>query len=87
MEIELFADAIDDLRYWKKSGNLAVQKRIQQLFSSMLESPFKGIGKPEQLKFGLSGKWSRRLTEKDRIIYEVAGDKINVYSLRGHYKK
>jgi toxin YoeB len=85
MEIELFADAIDDLEYWKRSGNTLVQKRIERLFSAMLATPFEGIGKPEILKFNLAGKWSRRITDKDRIIYEVSGEKIKIYSLRGHY--
>lgn len=86
MEIELFEDAIEDFKFWKKSGNKAVQKRIEQLFTSMLETPFEGIGKPEQLKYGLSGKWSRRITREDRIIYELLNDVIAVYSLRGHYE-
>jgi toxin YoeB len=86
MEIELFEDAITDLKYWKKSGNLIVQKRIEKLFRSIIETPFEGIGKPEALKYELSGKWSRRITDADRIVYEVTKDKILVYSLRGHYQ-
>ncbi len=85
MEIELFEDAIEDFIYWKKSGNLAVQKKIQQLFSSMRETPYAGTGKPEALKHNLSGKWSRRINGEHRIIYEVQGELIKVYSLKGHY--
>jgi len=51
----------------------------------MLETPFEGIGKPETLKFSLTGKWSRRINQEHRIIYEVEADFIKVYSLRGHY--
>lgn len=85
MEIELFEDAIQDFEYWKKSGNLAVQKKINQLFSSMQETPFAGIGKPEALKHNLSGKWSRRINGEHRIVYEVQDELIKVYSLKGHY--
>ena len=85
MEIELFEDAVEDFVYWKKSGNLAIQKKIQQLFSSMLETPYAGTGKPEALKHNLSGKWSRRINGEHRIIYEVQGELIKVYSLKGHY--
>ena len=86
MEIELFGDAIEDFKYWHKSGNLVIQKKIQQLFISIKENPFEGIGKPEALKYNLSGKWSRRINEEHRIVYEVADELIRVYSLRGHYK-
>lgn len=61
MEIELFADAIEDLNYWKKSGNLSIKKKIDQLFLSIAENPYEGLGKPELLKHNLSGKWSRRI--------------------------
>jgi toxin YoeB len=53
---------------------------------NILETPFSGIGKPEALKHELSGKWSRRITQSDRLIYEIAGNKIYVFSLRGHYE-
>ena len=44
-----------------------------------------GIGKPELLKYGLSGQWSRRINEEHRIIYDVINNVLNIYSLRGHY--
>ncbi len=87
MEIELFGDAIDDFDFWQTSGNKIIQKKIEQLFSSMLETPFQGVGKPEPLKYNLSGKWSRRITSEHRIVYEVADSLIKIYSLRGHYNK
>lgn len=87
MEVKLFADAIQDYKFWKKSGNKAVQKRISLLFSSAKETPYEGLGKPEPLKYDLSGKWSRRITQAHRMIYDVEGDTIRVFSLRGHYEK
>lgn len=85
MEIELLADAEEDLNYWKKSGNKAVQKKIHQLFADIKQHPYEGVGKPEPLKHSLTGKWSRRINYEHRMIYEVQADKILVYSLKGHY--
>lgn len=87
MEIEFSDKALEDKDYWKKSGNVAVQKKIKELLSTILKTPYEGIGKPELLKYDLSGKWSRRITQKDRLVYEVFENTIRVYSLKGHYDK
>jgi toxin YoeB len=56
MEAINFADeALADLDYWKKSGNIIILKRIRQLIQAIQNDPFKGIGKPEALKYSLSG--------------------------------
>ena len=86
MQIELHEKAITDFEFWYKSGNKSIQNKIKQLFADMLLHPFSGLGKPEQLKHKLTGKWSRRINQEHRIIYEVIGDDIFVYSLKGHYK-
>lgn len=85
MEIELLADAIEDFEYWKKSGNKIIQKKIHKLLTDITEHPFEGTGKPEQLKYNLAGKWSRRINQEHRIIYKVESDTIYIYSLKGHY--
>jgi toxin YoeB len=85
MEIDLYEKAERDFEFWKKSGDKVVQKKIQQLFADMKLHPFHGIGKPEPLKYNLSGKWSRRINGEHRVIYDVTDDTINVYSLKGHY--
>lgn len=85
MEVALDEIALEDLKFWKKSGNLAVQKKIQALIIAIQQSPYAGIGKPEALKHALSGKWSRRINNEHRIIYRVVDDKLFIYSLRGHY--
>lgn len=87
MEVIFIGKAEKDLKEWKQAGNVSVLKRIRKLIEEIQEKPFEGIGKPEPLRFGLSGKWSRRITEKDRIVYEIYKDKIKVYSLKGHYEK
>lgn len=86
MEIDLYEKAIRDFEYWKKSGNKAVQKKIQQILDDMKTHPYEGIGKPEPLKYKLTGRWSRRINSEHRIIYDVTDDIINIYSLRGHYE-
>ncbi len=86
MEIEYVDDALLDIQFWKKSGNKIVQKKIQQLLTDILRHPYQGIGKPEALKYELAGKWSRRINEEHRIIYEIKGETIYIYSLKGHYK-
>lgn len=86
MEIQFVDDSLLDIKFWKKSGNKAIQKKIEQLILAILEDPYDGIGKPEALKHEFSGKWSRRINEEHRIIYEVLGDVLYIYSLKGHYK-
>lgn len=86
MEIAFDEVALKDYEFWRKSGNKIIQKRIQDLLTSIIETPFTGIGKPEALRYGLSGKWSRRINqEHHRIIYSVNKDIIQIHSLKGHY--
>jgi toxin YoeB len=85
MEIEFTQRAFKDLQDWKKTGNTKIIKRITELTASILESPFSGIGKPEPLKYKYSGKWSRRINQEHRYIYEVRDEILYIFSLRGHY--
>ncbi|KQS90006.1 Txe/YoeB family addiction module toxin [Chryseobacterium sp. Leaf394] len=85
MEIEFTKQAHKDLEFWKKSGNKAVQKKISELLEDILQHPFQGIGKPEQLKHTLAGSWSRRINTEHRIVYEVIDETIFIESLKGHY--
>lgn len=87
MEIEFSDTAKEDLRFWKESGNKAIQKKITSLLESIVQDPFSGLGKPEPLKYQLSGYWSRRINKEHRIVYLVEGRKIFVASLRFHYKR
>ncbi|SEL57639.1 Txe/YoeB family addiction module toxin [Parapedobacter koreensis] len=90
MEVIYTPQAVEDLKYWKKSGNKVVQKKIQQLIVAIMESPFEGIGKPEPLKHELTGSCSRRITQEHRLVYEVhekdTSTILEIQSLRGHYK-
>ncbi|MFZ5553526.1 MAG: Txe/YoeB family addiction module toxin [Bacteroidota bacterium] len=85
MEVVLLPVALDHLEYWKKSGNKKAQARITELIKDILQHPFSGIGKPEPLRFELSGKWSRRITKEHRLVYAVQNNIVYVYSMKGHY--
>lgn len=85
MEVVLLPEAERHLKFWKKSGNQIIQKRITVLIKAILETPFDGIGKPEALKHQLVGKWSRRIDKEHRLIYSIQNQKLYIYSLKGHY--
>lgn len=85
MQVEVTPEAKEDLLFWQKTGNKVILKKIEQLTMSILEDPYQGIGKPEALKHSLSGKWSRRITQEHRYVYEIADDTLFVISLKGHY--
>lgn len=86
MEIEFTPQAEEDLFFWKRANKIAILKKIRTLLESILESPYSGIGKPEALKHELSGKWSRKITKSDRLIYQIVENKLYVFSLKGHYE-
>jgi toxin YoeB len=73
--------------FWKKSGNKAIQNKIRLLVIDIAKTPYSGLGKPEPLKHTLSGKWSRRISKEDRIIYEIDEFKnvVIIHSLKEHY--
>lgn len=85
MEIVFLPQALEDLQFWKKSGNEKVLKRIRELLENIQQTPFEGIGKPEALKHQLAGKWSRRITDEHRLVYKVEKERIIVYQVRFHY--
>lgn len=87
MEVVLLNQAKKDKEYWKKSGNVKIQKRISALLNDIKKHPFTGIGKPEPLKHNLQGLWSRRINDEHRLVYEVSDGMVYVYvlSMRHHY--
>lgn len=70
--------------YWQTQDKKTL-KRINKLISDVKRSPFDGIGKPEPLKENLSGFWSRRIDDINRLIYAVDDTAITVISCRYHY--
>jgi toxin YoeB len=84
MDIMFLDDAWQDYLYWQKTDK-KILKRINELIKDVQRSPFAGIGKPESLKFDLSGLWSRRITQEHRLIYQVKDDYIIIVQCRYHY--
>jgi toxin YoeB len=76
MEIIFSPDALEQLHYWKKSGNKKVIEKIKQLIEEIRLTPFAGTGKPEALKHNWNGYWSRRITSEHRLVYKVDDDTI-----------
>jgi toxin YoeB len=74
MNIEFTAHGWEDFSYWIENDESVVVK-IKELLKSIRQEPFKGIGKPEPLKFGLKGFWSRRITSEHRLVYTIRGVK------------
>jgi len=78
-------DAWEEYCDWQRV-NKAALKKINQLIRDILRDPFDGLGKPEPLKEDLSGFWSRRIDEENRLIYAVEQDAVVLISCKGHYE-
>jgi toxin YoeB len=83
-EIELLPDAKKDCQYWVQN-NPGQMKKIKELLEAIALDPYSGIGKPEQLKHGKRGYWSRRITKGHRILYEILATCILIHRCKGHY--
>lgn len=77
------------LKQHLKSGDKGSIKKIEKILIELTETPFTGIGSPEPLKYELAGFWSRRINQKDRMIYKVDQNIVTVFviSAMGHYDK
>lgn len=86
MEIIFTPRAKQELEEWRLAGQVKLLQKVRELIESIQQSPFEGIGKPEALKHGLTGKWSRRVSKEHRLIYEISENLIMIFSLKGHYE-
>jgi len=77
--------AYSDLAHWSDT-DLKIVHKIIDLISDIQKHPFEGIGKPEPLRYGLHGFWSRRITDEHRLIYSVNDKSIFIASCRYHYQ-
>lgn len=77
-------DAWDDYVYWQTQDKKTL-RRINALIKDCLRSPFEGVGKPEPLKYNLSGYWSRRIDDTNRLVYRFDEGGLIVISCRYHY--
>jgi toxin YoeB len=84
-KITIESQALKDINYFKKKDRDILQK-IKILLNDIALHPYEGLGKPEPLRFELSGYWSRRITREHRIIYKVMKNgEVVVISCRFHY--
>ena len=85
MRLVFTAHGWDDYTYWAQADR-QLQKRINRLIDDAVRDPTDGIGKPEPLKYLLTGAWSRRITDEHRLVYLVDGDDLVILQARFHYK-
>ncbi|KAA6341444.1 Toxin RelK [termite gut metagenome] len=86
-ELEYTDDAKDDIQHLKKSGDKVTLKKLETLLLELTEHPTTGTGNPEKLKNNLSGKWSRRINHRHRLVYEIHEMTITIVVVNayGHY--
>jgi toxin YoeB len=84
LSIRFTPAAWDDYTYWQGQDKKTL-KRINLLIEAARRNPFSGIGKPEPLLGNLSGYWSRRIDEVNRLVYAVDDIDLDVIACRGHY--
>lgn len=78
-------EAWNDYQYWQQKQDRKTLKRINLLIRDAVRNPFSGIGKPEPLRENLSGFWSRRIDETNRLVYTVENDDLMIVACRYHY--
>ena len=88
MKLVFSNEAWEDYQHWVDT-NPKIKDRINELIKQCQRTPFKGVGKPEPLRGDLSGWWSRRITQEDRMVYRVTGSgdaqSLEIAQLRFHY--
>ncbi|RLP09764.1 Txe/YoeB family addiction module toxin [Propionibacterium australiense] len=77
-------NAWDDYLWWRAQDRTGL-KRINRLIVDVARNGNEGIGKPEALRHGLAGYWSRRITDEHRLVYRIDGERILVAACRYHY--
>lgn len=81
-----YDEAWDDYLYWQRQDKKTL-KRINQLLQDISRNHYDGIGKPEALKGSFSGWWSRRIDEKNRLIYRIREGQLEIAQCRSHYNE
>lgn len=84
MKLTFSTKAWEEYLYWQTTDK-KILKRINLLIKDIQRTPQEGIGKPEPLKHGLSGYWSRRINDEHRIVYKQGEDAILIAQVRYHY--
>lgn len=84
MKLIFSEHAWEDYQHWVETDRQML-RRVNRIIQEIVRDPFHGSGKPEPLKHGLSGYWSRRLNDEHRIVYRVSEDAVLIAQLRYHY--
>lgn len=77
--------AWSDYEYWQTQDKKTL-KRINLLIRDTMSTPFEGLGKPEPLKENLSGFWSRRIDDTNRLVYAIDEEEVTIIACRYHYQ-
>jgi toxin YoeB len=86
MRITFSKNAWEDYLSWQ-SEDKKILKKINDLIKDIQKTPYEGMGKPEPLKYDLTGLWSRRIDREHRLVYQANENEILIYSCRYHYDK
>jgi toxin YoeB len=86
MTLTFSQNAWEDYLSWQVEDKKILRK-INVLIRDIQRTPYRGSGKPEPLKYDLAGFWSRRTDREHRLVYQVIGTEILIYSCRYHYDK
>lgn len=78
--------AWDDYLWWRTEDR-KVLRRVNELIKDIVRNGNEGIGKPEPLKHGFQGYWSRRITDEHRLVYKIEGDEIRIAACRYRYAR
>ena len=84
MDLVWQTNAWEAYLYWQQHDK-KILLRINELIKDTMQSPFKGIGKPEPLKGNYAGCWSRRINDEHRLLYSIEGKRLHILQCRFHY--
>lgn len=84
MKINFTETAWNEYLYWQNQDKKTM-KRINHIIKDIDRNYYEGIGKPEALKGNLSGWWSRRIDDTNRLVYRIKGDVVEISQCKGHY--
>jgi toxin YoeB len=84
MKIDFTEMGWKDYIYWQGQDKKTL-KRINQLIQDITRNGFQGMGKAEPLRHDLSGLWSRRIDDSNRLVFRIEGNRIEIFQCRGHY--
>jgi toxin YoeB len=86
VKIVFSARGWDDYLWWQQQDRKLL-RRINQLIQDVMRHGNEGIGKPEPLKHGFQGYWSRRINDEHRLVYKVVDDEVRIAACRYHYER